>query len=130
MPGELHPLYSYLAIHAETDKHVGGPGLDFPWQARYLAEMAAAAVGARGGPAPPHACAIDMGFSPVSPLHLGPGVCDGIVEAARLGMAVQILTNPVAGTTAPATVAAALAQQDAEVLAGVVLAQAAERRAP
>jgi trimethylamine--corrinoid protein Co-methyltransferase len=40
-------------------------------------------------------------------------------------MAVQVLTNPVAGTTAPASLAGALAQQDAEILAGVVLAQAA-----
>ena len=125
VPGELHPLYSYLAIHAETDKHVGGPGLDFPWQARYLAEMAAAVADARPGERPPHAHALDMGFSPVSPLHLGAGVCEGIIEAARLGMVVQILTNPVAGTTAPASLAGALAQQDAEVLAGVVLAQAA-----
>ena len=66
-----------------------------------------------------------MGYSPVSPLHLGAGVCDGIIAAARLGMAVQVLTNPVAGTTAPASLAGALAQQDAEILAGVVLAQAA-----
>jgi trimethylamine--corrinoid protein Co-methyltransferase len=57
-------------------------------------------------------------------------VCDGIVLAARLGMAVQVLTNPVAGTTAPASLTGALAQQDAEILAGVVLAQAAAPGAP
>ncbi len=124
VPGPLHPLYSYLAIHGETDKCVGGPGLDFAWQARYLAEMAAAVAGLRAV-RPSNAHAIDMGFSPVSPLHLGPGVCDAIVEAARLGIAVQLLTNPVAGTTAPASMAGALAQQDAEILAGIVLVQAA-----
>ena len=131
VPAELHPLYSYLALHAETDKHVGGPGLDFPWQARYLSEMseAVAAAPTSVGEVPP-AYALDMGFSPVSPLHLGPGVSDAIVEAARLGMAVQLLTNPVAGTTAPASMAGALAQQDAEVLAGVVLVQAAAPGAP
>jgi trimethylamine--corrinoid protein Co-methyltransferase len=95
---------------------------------------AAAAGGPRAearpaGEAPP-AYLLDMGFSPVSPLHLGPGASDGIVEAARLGMAVQLLTNPVAGTTAPASMAGALAQQDAEVLAGVVLVQAAAAGAP
>ena len=55
VPAELHPLYSYLALHAETDKHVGGPGLDFPWQVRYLHEMSEA-VGAgrpRPGATPP-----------------------------------------------------------------------------
>ena len=125
VPAELHPLYSYLAIAAETDKPVGGPGQDHPWQTPVLFEMATAVAGARSGEAPAGAVVLDMGYSPVSPLHLGAGVCDGIVAAARLGMAVQVLTNPVAGTTAPASLAGALAQQDAEILAGVVLAQAA-----
>ncbi len=130
VPGELHPLYSYLAIAAETDKLIGGPGLDFPWQARYLAGMAEAVVGARPGERPGAACTIEMGFSPVSPLRLSAGVCDGIIEAVGLGMAVQVLTNPVAGTTAPASLAGALAQQDAEILAGVVLVQAVAPGAP
>jgi len=130
VPGELHPLYSYFAIACETDKRVGGPGLDFPWQARYLAEMAAAVVDARRRERPQQAHAIDMGFSPVSPLRLSPGVCDGLIEAARLGIAVQILTNPVAGTTAPASLAGALAQQDAEILAGVVLVQSVAPGSP
>jgi len=130
VPGELHPLYSYLAIAAETDKLIGGPGLDFPWQARHLAVMAEAVVGARPGERPGAARAIEMGFSPVSPLRFGPGVCDGIIEAVGLGMAVQVLTNPVAGTTAPASLAGALAQQDAEILAGVVLVQSVAPGSP
>ena len=125
VPGELHPLYSYLAIAAETDKVIGGPGQDFAWQTPVLLEMARAVTGARSGEAPAGAIALEMGYSPVSPLQLGAGVCEGIVAAARLGMAVMVLTNPVAGTTAPASMAGALAQQDAEILAGVVLAQAA-----
>ena len=130
VPGELHPLYSYLAIAAETDKLIGGPGLDFPWQARYLAGMAEAVAGARSAERPGAACVIEMGFSPVSPLHLSAGVCEGIIEAVQLGMAVQVLTNPVAGTTAPASLAGALAQQDAEVLAGVVLVQSVAPGSP
>ena len=130
VPGVLHPLYSYLAIAAETDKAIGGPGQDHPWQTPVLFEMATAVAGGRPGAAPAGAVVLDMGYSPVSPLHFGAGVCEGIIEAARLGMAVQILTNPVAGTTAPGSLAGALAQQDAEVLAGVVLAQAAAPGAP
>jgi trimethylamine--corrinoid protein Co-methyltransferase len=124
VPAELHPLYSFLAIAAETDKPVGGPGQDHAWQTPVLFEMASAVLDARPGGAPAGSIVLDMGYSPVSPLRLGAGVCDGIVTAARLGMAVQVLTNPVAGTTAPASLAGALAQQDAEILAGVVLAQA------
>ena len=125
VPGEMHPLYSYLAIATETDKVIGGPGQDFPWQTPVLFEMASAVTGARPGEAPAGAISLEMGYSPVSPLQLSAGVCDGIVAAARLGMAVQVLTNPVAGTTAPAAMTGALAQQDAEIIAGVVLAQAA-----
>jgi len=125
VPAELHPLYSYFAIASETDKMIGGPGQDHPWQTPVLYEMATAVAEARPGEAPAGGVVLDMGYSPVSPLHFGAGVCDGIVEAARLGMAVQVLTNPVAGTTAPASLAGALAQQDAEILAGVVLAQGA-----
>ncbi len=125
VPAELHPLYSYLAIAAETDKPIGGPGQDHAWQTPVLFEMASAVLSARPGGLPAGGIVLDMGYSPVSPLHLSAGVCDGIIAAARLGMAVQVLTNPVAGTTAPASLAGALAQQDAEILAGVVLAQAA-----
>ena len=125
VPADLHPLYSYFAIAAETDKPIGGPGQDHAWQTPVLFEMAQAVLSARPGEAPAGGVVLDMGYSPVSPLHLGADVCDGLVAAARLGMAVQVLTNPVAGTTAPASLAGALAQQDAEILAGVVLAQAA-----
>jgi trimethylamine--corrinoid protein Co-methyltransferase len=125
VPAALHPLYSFLAIASETDKPIGGPGQDHAWQTPVLFEMASAVVGGRPGGAPAGSVTLDMGYSPVSPLRLGVGVCDGIIAASRLGMGVQLLTNPVAGTTAPASMAGALAQQDAEILAGVVLAQAA-----
>jgi trimethylamine---corrinoid protein Co-methyltransferase len=125
VPAELHPLYSYFAIASETDKVVGGPGQDHPWQTPVLFEMATAVAGERRGAGSATSVVLDMGYSPVSPLRFGDGVCDGIIRAARLGMAVQVLANPVAGTTAPASLAGALAQQDAEVVAGVVLAQAA-----
>lgn len=124
VPSALHPLYSYFAIASETDKPVGGPGQDAAWQTPVLARMAGIVLASRDT-SEPGAVALDMGYSPVSPLHLSAGVCDGIIAAARQGMGVQPLTNPVAGTTAPASMAAALAQQDAEILAGVVLAQSA-----
>ncbi len=135
-PPSFIRLYSYLAIHAETDKHVGGPGLDFPWQARYLAEMSAAAAGTRR-PTRQRAAARRPqrpGAARLRPRH---GLLSGEPAAPRAGrerrdrrggpagLAVQLLDNPVAGTTAPASIAGALAQQDAEVLAGVVLVQAA-----
>ena len=121
VPGPLEPLYSYLAVASETDKVVGGPGVSLPGQVEYLLEMAAALLGetpARG------ARPLGIYFSPVSPLQLGGEVSDALLVAAKAGAICRILPAPTAGTTGPAALSAALAQQHAEVLAGVVAVQA------
>ena len=128
VPDLLEPLYSYLILAYETDKAIGGPGISHPFQARYLQEMALAVTGADGtdGVYP-----IDLAFSPVSPLILGGDVSDALVEQVRRGgVAVEILPCPAAATTAPGALSAAIAQQHAEVLAGVVLTQAAAPGTP
>ena len=128
VPDLLEPLYSYLILAHETDKAIGGPGISHPFQARYLQEMAVAVTGADGtdGVYP-----IDLAFSPVSPLILGGDVSDALVEQVRRGgVAVEILPCPAAATTAPGALSAAIAQQHAEVLAGVVLTQAAAPGTP
>jgi trimethylamine--corrinoid protein Co-methyltransferase len=121
VPDLLEPLYSFLILAWETDKAVGGPGVSHPFQARYLTDMATAVTGADGskGTYP-----VDLAFSPVSPLILGGEVTDALVDQVRRGGAVvEILPCPAAATTAPGTISAAVAQQNAEVLAGVVLTQ-------
>ncbi len=128
VPDLLEPLYSYLILAYETDKAIGGPGISHPFQAHYLQEMARSVTGADGtdGVYP-----IDLAFSPVSPLILGGDVSDALVEQVRRGgVAVEILPCPAAATTAPGSLSAALAQQHAEVLAGVVLTQAAAPGTP
>ena len=121
VPDLLEPLYSYLILAHETDKAIGGPGISYPFQALYLQEMAVAVTGADGGDGK---YPIDLGFSPVSPLILGGDVTDALVEQVRCGgVVVEILPCPAAATTAPGAISAALAQQHAEVLAGVVLTQ-------
>jgi trimethylamine--corrinoid protein Co-methyltransferase len=121
VPDPLEPLYSYLALAWETDKVIGGPGISTRLQATYLHEMAKIVTGADGsrGEYP-----VDLAFSPVSPLILGAEVSEALVTAVRRGgVVVEILPCPAATTTAPATLAAAIAQQNAEVLAGLVLVQ-------
>jgi len=128
VPDLLEPLYSYLVLAFETDKPLGGPGISHPFQARYLHEMATAVTGAdgTGGVYP-----IDLAFSPVSPLILGGEVTDALVAAVRRGgVVVEILPCPAAATTAPGAISAALAQQNAEVLSGVVLTQLAAPGTP
>ena len=74
---------------------------------------------------------VDLAFSPVSPLVLGGEVTDALVAQVRRGGAiVEILPCPAAATTAPGALSAAIAQQNAEVLAGVVLTQLAAPGTP
>jgi trimethylamine--corrinoid protein Co-methyltransferase len=125
MPGDvpdlLEPLYSYLVLAHESDKALGGPGISHPFQARYVAEMAEIVTGADGSDG---VYPVDLAFSPVSPLLLGAEVTEAMLHQVRRGgVIVEILPCPAAGTTAPATISAALAQQNAEVLVGLVLVQ-------
>ena len=121
VPHPLEPLYSYLVLAHETDKPIGGPGISFAFQADALRRMAMAVTGADGtdGRYP-----VDLAFSPVSPLQLGAEVTDALIATVRAGhVAVEILPCPAAGTTAPGSMSAALATQNTEVLAGLVLTQ-------
>jgi trimethylamine--corrinoid protein Co-methyltransferase len=127
VPGPLVPLFSYLALVSESDKHIGGPGVSLAIQVEYLLKMASVVLGdaeARGS----HR--LSLYLSPVSPMQLGGEVSEGLVVAARAGAVCQILPAPTAGTTAPVPLAAALAQQHAEVLAAVIVAQAVNPGTP
>ena len=128
VPDQLEPMYSYLVLANETDKYVGGPGVSFSRQAAYLMRMASMLTGVEGGDG---RYPLDLAFSPVSPLILGRDVGEALIDTARSGtVACEILPCPAAATTAPAAISAAVAQQHAEVLAGVVLAQAAAPGTP
>jgi trimethylamine--corrinoid protein Co-methyltransferase len=67
---------------------------------------------------------------PVSPLKLTRESCEIITEAARCGIVVNILSMAMAGGSSPVTLAGTLVTHNAEVLAGVTLAQLVERGAP
>ena len=64
-----------------------------------------------------------ISLSPVSPLTLPDHEARAILEIAELGISFAPLPCPTAGTTAPFTLAGGIAQQNAEVLFAVVLAQ-------
>ncbi len=58
-----------------------------------------------------------------SPLRLDEPMSQGLIEMARAGQAVAITPFTLLGAMAPSTLAGALAQQNAEALAGLVLVQ-------
>ncbi len=115
VPGPLMSLAMYRYTLSHTTKPVHGPGVQTAHEVRYAAHMAAV-IG-------PPAEVLSVGISPVSPLHFPDDIAAAIIETARLGVSLGPLPCPAAGTTAPMSLAGALAQQNAEVLACVVLAQ-------
>lgn len=65
-----------------------------------------------------------------SPLMIDTAMAEGIVEMARVGQPLIIAPFTMAGAMSPATEAGALSVQNAEALAGCVLAQAVRPGAP
>ena len=68
--------------------------------------------------------------SPTSPLTYDVHVCDVMVKGAEYGMPVDVVPCPINGGTAPITTAGGLVQQNAELLAGVMLIQTANTQVP
>jgi len=62
-------------------------------------------------------------INPLSPLGYGTDMIEAIIEYAKAGQPLIIATLVMAGSTGPITLAGVLAQQNAEILAGIVLAE-------
>ncbi|MFI4891299.1 MAG: trimethylamine methyltransferase family protein [Steroidobacterales bacterium] len=65
-----------------------------------------------------------------SPRRFDEAMCDGLIAMAEHGQAVVVTPFTLMGAMAPVSLAAALAQQNAEALFGIVLAQAVRPGAP
>jgi trimethylamine--corrinoid protein Co-methyltransferase len=66
---------------------------------------------------------LTLSLSPVSPLTIPDHEAEAVIEIAKAGIAFGPLPCPTAGATAPMTISGAIAQQNAETLAVIVLAQ-------
>ena len=62
---------------------------------------------------------------PSPPLLWSDLTCQNLIDCARAGIPAQIVSMPMAGATAPVTLAAAVVQHTAECLSGLVIAQLA-----
>ncbi len=122
VPGSRMSLAMYRHTVSCTTKPVHGPGVQTAEEVRRMARMASV-IG------PPEEV-LTLGISPVSPLFFPDDVVGAILETARWGIPLGPLPCPIAGATAPLSLAGALAQQNAEVLASIVLAQLARPGLP
>jgi trimethylamine--corrinoid protein Co-methyltransferase len=68
--------------------------------------------------------------SPSSPLTYDKHAGDVMVRGAEYGVPVDIVPCPIAGGTAPVTLSGGLAQQNAELLGGVMLVQSVDDKLP
>jgi len=115
VPGELMSLAMYRHAMPFTTKPLHGPGVQYPGEVKFVLEMAMVL----GKPAE----VLTLAVSPVSPLTIPGHEVEAILAIASAGVAFGPLPCPTAGTTAPMTIAGAIAQQNAEVLVPLVLAQ-------
>jgi trimethylamine--corrinoid protein Co-methyltransferase len=118
-PRDVPPAAMVPAMFDRTVRHtlkpINGPGIQTGEEARLVAEMIAVVFGEKAN--------VSLGVSPVSPLSFHAETSSAIIEVARAGLPFGPLPCPQVGVSAPMTLAGALALQNAEVLASVVLAQ-------
>jgi len=112
---EMMALQMFRHALSNTTKPVQGPGIQFGHEVQYAVEMAAV-VGV-----PAHE--LTLSLSPVSPLTMHDLAAEAILEMAKAGVIHANLPCPTGGATSPMTITGSLAQQSAESLAPLVLAQ-------
>lgn len=120
VPMDTVQLHNAEAWLPNTTKH-GFMGSGNGYITKKLVEMVAAVVGGkdklRENPI------ISLITCPVSPLQLVKETCEIIMEGAKAGLAVNILSMAMAGGSSPITLAGTLVDHNAEILGGIVLSQ-------
>lgn len=122
--GSLHEAEAYFT---NTSKHCfsgAGNGKNF----KKIVKMAAAIVGGMDKlrQRPIYSTIV----CPTSPLQLVADCTEVIIEAAKAGITVNILSMAMAGASSPVTLAGTLVTHNAEVLSGIVLSQLTVKGAP
>jgi trimethylamine--corrinoid protein Co-methyltransferase len=121
------PLHNAEAFLANTTKHCFlGPISGF--LVKKLVQMAGAVVG--GVENLKERPILSFITCPVSPLKLVRDTCEIIMEGARSGLSVNILSMAMAGASSPVNLAGTLANHNAEILSGLVLSQNTVKGAP
>jgi trimethylamine--corrinoid protein Co-methyltransferase len=126
-PAQVSALYEAEQVFSNTTKHCFlNPGGGR--RAQITIDMAASIVGSREDlrKRPIFSCNV----CPTSPLQLVPECTEVIIECAKSGIPVNLLSMAMAGGSAPVTLAGTLTTHNAEVLSGIVLSQLTRKGAP
>ena len=125
-PPQCRDFVGFRIMAQNTCKHLR-PCIYTPRGARIVMEMAQVLLGdvsLRESPI------VSTGFSILSPLHWSALALGVFKETAGLGVPVMINSEPLAGATAPVTLAGCLVIGDADVLSGLVINQLLEPGRP
>jgi trimethylamine--corrinoid protein Co-methyltransferase len=117
--GDLYRLY--LALNYIRKPIVTGAFRTDTWWV--MKEMLAAAAGGETALAARPIAIFDVCPSP--PLLWSDLTCQNLVDCARAGIPAELVSMPLAGATAPVTLAAAVVQHAAECLSGIAIGQLA-----
>lgn len=127
VPRATATIHNYEAAVCNTTKHVCAGPLSGR-EAEVILDIAAAVAGGRE--ALRRRPIVMVGVCPVSPLQLPRECSEAIVAAARAGVPCLVLSMAMAGGSAPVNLCGTLVVHNAEVLAGITLAQLACKGAP
>ncbi len=118
--GDLYRLY--LALNFIRKPIVTGAFRTDTWWV--MKEMLAAVAGGDAALAAKPTAVFDVCPSP--PLLWSDLTCQNLIDCARTGIPAELVSMPLAGATAPVTLAAAVVQHAAECLSGIVIGQLAK----
>ena len=121
--GDLYRLY--LALNYIRKPIVTGAFRTDTWW--IMKEMLAAVAGGDAALAARPIAVFDVCPSP--PLLWSDLTCQNLIDCARAGVPAELVSMPLAGATAPVTLAAAVVQHAAECLSGITIGQLARRGA-
>jgi trimethylamine--corrinoid protein Co-methyltransferase len=122
----LHLHTAEACFNNTTKPFLNGP--ESAWETKKIIEMAAAAVG--GAEKLKTRKPIVFGSAVSCPLKLSRKFCETIMTSSHAGFPTYIASMAMAGGTAPVHLAGVLVQTNAEILAGVVLAQLVRKGTP
>jgi trimethylamine--corrinoid protein Co-methyltransferase len=128
VPDEMIVLVPTEAALRNTNKPLISTGIEKPEDVPYVIEMAAACCG--GMDAFLQHPTVIIPVSPVSPLTFSDDCAEAMIVAVELGAPLMPVPCPALGSTAPITLAGALAQQHAELLTSFLIAACTRQGVP
>jgi trimethylamine---corrinoid protein Co-methyltransferase len=127
VPEEIKELYEAEAIFNNTSKHFGHD-TDGGRNTKLFIKMAAAVAG--GYDQLKQQPIVSLGACPNSPLELHQSATEQIIEAAKAGIPMDVLSMGLCGGTTPVTLAGTILTTNCEILSGIILGQLVSKGTP